>query len=45
MENTNNSNSNVESAEDHLSRGDALYEQGDYQDAIFHYDEVIRLDP
>ena len=45
MENTNNSNSNVKSSEDHLSRGNALLNQGDYEAAIFHYDEAIRIDP
>ena len=44
MENTKHSNSNIESSEDSLRKGNALHDQGKYEEAIRHYDETINLD-
>ena len=45
MENTNNTNGNVESAESYLDKGNALSDQGDYESAISAYDKALDLNP
>ena len=45
MENINNANSNVKSAQNYLDKGNALYNQGDYESAISVYDKTITLNP
>ena len=43
MENINNTDSNAESAESHLDKGNTLYDQGDYESAISEYDKALNL--
>ena len=45
MENINNANGNAKSAESHLNKGNALFDQGDYESAISEYDKAINLNP
>ena len=45
MENIKNANNITESAESHFDKGNALYNQGDYESAISAYDNALDLNP
>ena len=45
MENINSTNSNAETAENHLDKGDTFSDQGDYESAISAYDKALDLNP
>ena len=45
MENTKNAIESPTSAEAYVNRGNAFYNQGNYQAAISEYNEAIRLNP